>query len=717
MVSMSLAEYKFKISYNNQEHDIIHEFLLPALKEGVEYDRAVGFFSSTSLMSMSVGIKQLIKNGGRIKMICSPKLSEEDYEAIRAGYELRQVVENSLHREFYDPKDEFERERLNILSHLISDGLLDIKIATIIDGDNNSMFHAKIGVITDANGNYVAFTGSMNDSYTAFFENGESIDVYSSIGADYERAFDKKRYFMRLWNNEENRLEVLDFPDSIRKRIDLFRKAEVDYDIDKKEAEIKWSRTRKNSNPKVPSFVEMRDYQKEAYENWKDNNFRGIYDMATGTGKTYTALYSIVNILKEKKQKLGIVICCPYQHLVNQWSEDLEEFNFKYIMGFSSSKQKDWKKRLQKDIFNYSHKVKDSFCFITTNSSFASKYVQEQLDKVEGELLLVVDEAHNFGTRRLLSTLDDRFTYRLALSATLDRHNDFVGTQQLYDYFECKCIEYSLAMAIEAGMLCKYYYHPILVHLSEKEYEEYNRLSEELVKYIRHNPDGTVEYTKRAEMLLIQRSRLVAGARMKLDKLKEIATQFVDSNHLLVYCGAATIFDADYDENNAGEEEKRQVDEVSKILFEIGITCSTFTSEEDAATREILKREFDSGDVIQALVAIRCLDEGVNIPSIDKAIILASSTNPKEYIQRRGRVLRNHKDKLHATIFDFVTLPRDLEEVLPTSDFKFDLGLIKREICRVKDFARLSLNEYDSDELISEIESVYGYIQEDEEYE
>ncbi|MGN1399301.1 MAG: DEAD/DEAH box helicase family protein [Erysipelotrichaceae bacterium] len=709
---MSLVDVRFELSYNNQECDVVRSFFAPALKEAIEYDRAVGFFSSTSLMSMSVGIKKLVQNGGKIKLICSPKLSEEDIIAIESGYERRKIIENAINREFVEPKDEFEAERLNILSHLISEGIMDIKIASMKSSNEHSMFHAKIGIIGDANGNYVVFNGSMNESSNAFYGNGESIDVYTSFGSDFIRANEKKQYFNNLWNNNEKNVEIVEFPESTIERINNYRRDEIDLDIDKKEKEAKEEKHKKKKEPQVPSYVKIRDYQEDAYNKWKEKGYRGIYDMATGTGKTYTALYSMIELLNEKNQELAIIICCPYQHLVNQWSEDLDEFGFDYIVGFSESKQKDWKKRLRKASFDYSHRIIKNFCLITTNASFAKEYIQETISSINREILIVIDEAHNFGTARLVRLLDDRFNYRLALSATLERNNDLVGTQRLYDFFGGKCIEYTLEMAIEAGMLCRYYYYPIKVYFDEEEYEKYIQISNELRKYIKIDKNGSVIYGKKAEMLLIKRARLVAGTKMKLEKLKEIAGKHKNDCHLLVYCGATTVVDPDYEESKACDDEIRQVDAATKILQDLGITCSKFTSTEDTCEREVLRKEFDSGDVIKALVAIRCLDEGVNIPSIDKAIIMASSTNPKEYIQRRGRVLRTYNGKSYATIYDFVTLPRHLDDVSPSSDLKYDLSLIKREIVRVKDFSRLSLNEYDSDELINEIENVYGVIKE-----
>ena len=502
---MSLADLNFKLSYNTHQCNVVQEFLIPALKQAVEYDRAVGFFSSTSLMAISVGIKDLVENGGKIRLICSPRLSKEDIEAIQDGYDRRSVIENALEREFVEPENVYQEERLNILSHLIADGILDIKVANMKTENPNAMFHVKIGVIYDVNANYVAFTGSMNDSENAFFENEDTIEVFSSLGHDYDRAFDKKEYFNEIWENQRSNLEVISFPEAIVNRINTYRKDSINWNVDNDEMHGKGLKKQKTI-PDVPSYISIRDYQQQAYQNWKAKSYCGIYDMATGTGKTYTALYSIVELLKEKNQKVSVVICCPYQHLVNQWSEDLDAFGFMYIMGFSSSRQKDWKKRLEKSVFNVNHRIKDNFIFITTNATFSSLFVQNQLKNVNRELLIVVDEAHNFGTDRLVSMLDEKYDYRLALSATLERHNDLVGTKRLYDFFGERCIEYSLERAIQEGKLCQYYYYPIPVYLEDYELEEYNELSKELVKYIKKNKDGEIEYTKQAERILIKRA-------------------------------------------------------------------------------------------------------------------------------------------------------------------------------------------------------------------
>lgn len=180
---------------------------------------------------------------------------------------------------------------------------------------------------------------------------------------------------------------------------------------------------------------------------------------------------------------------------------------------------------------------------------------------------------------------------------------------------------------------------------------------------------------------------------------------------MLVYCGATTMHDVDYKEGQAHAEDIRQIDLVADMLGnEFGMRISKFTSEEDASERERIKADFDEGEHLQAVVAIRCLDEGVNIPSIKTAFIMASSTNPKEYVQRRGRVLRLFKGKNYAVIYDFITLPFALDciDQFDTDTLESGKSLALREIVRMKDFASIAENPFDSDDLISEIQSAYG---------
>lgn len=697
--------------YESPKDDIVNDFFIPVLRESKEYWRATGFFSSSALLEISVGLKDFVKNGGHINLICSPRLSEDDIEAIKKGYQNKEIVEQisneALLRGFTEPKDYFEKERYNILSHLISSGILDIRIALTLTQNDMAMFHDKLGVIKDSHGNMISFTGSMNSSSNAYKYNHEQISVFSNIGADYQRTIQMKETFERYWNNKDRSLEVIPFPDDLKKRIDSYKKKKVDWNIDKKEFGFF---VNERQRPFIPDSIKTRSYQNEAREKWQENSFKGIYDMATGTGKTITAITSLIDLLEYKSYYIAIIICVPYQHLVTQWGEDLKKFNIQYIAGYSDNKR-NWKHDLEKQIFDLNHDIRDYICLITTNASYRTTFIQNIINGINKDIVLVVDEAHNFGSKTLKRTLDDRFKYRLALSATLERKYDEEGTNTLYDYFGPKCIEYTLKEAIDQEMLTPYKYYPLKVYLDQDELEQYMDLTYEISKALKKDKNGKIIITEQAKRLLIIRSRKVAGARNKIKVLKEVIKPYIHDNHMLIYCGATTVNKSEDEFNSPNKEELRQIEEVEEILSEDFDMCfQQYTSQENSEEREQIRKDFDDGSVIQALVAIRCLDEGVNIPSIDKAFILASSTNPKEYIQRRGRVLRKYPNKECALIFDFVTLPRDLNNINPMDDLDGDISLLRRELRRVKDFSELALNNYESMKFIDEIEDVYGSI-------
>jgi len=707
---MDYTELSLKAEYRSFTDDIINTFYVPLLSRGVLYQRAVGFFSSSALIEVSYGIGALLKNGGRIQLIVSPHLQEWDIEAIERGYEERlAVVERAIMRAFVEPKTYFECERLNLLASLVADGRLDIKVA-FVDRAGIGIYHEKLGLVYDKKGNTVAFTGSLNETATAFSNNYETIDVFCSWTADAERVRAKATAFKKLWDNDEPKMTILDFPSVARNKLQAYRKELVNLRIDDEEFPPDDFAPSQPAGPRIPKDLTLHEYQLEAINSWETKSFRGIFDMATGTGKTYTGLGAVVRLFERLDQNLAIVIVCPFQHLVEQWVEDIERFNMKPIIGYSASKQRDWKRRLKESIVAFSMGVKTHFCFVTTNATFSSEFVRTQVNSLIGNVVLIIDEAHNFGAARLQTSLNPQIPFRLALSATLERHGDEEGTEILLDYFGEKCIEYSLERAIREEKLTPYYYHPEVIHLSDNELLDYKRISKDIAKHCRPGKNGKLIFGDAGKMLLIKRARIVAGAQEKVTRLADIMTNYQDKRHMLVYCGAATSKDTGYEEGRADTEEIRQIDAVAGILGNtLGMRISKFTSEESAEEREQLKRAFSEGQHIQVLVAIRCLDEGVNIPSIKTAFILASSTNPKEYIQRRGRVLRRAPGKTHAIIYDFITLPRPLDVVrnLPSDQTQIDLSLVRKEIARMRDFASIALNPSVADSIINQIEDVY----------
>ncbi|MFA3905755.1 DEAD/DEAH box helicase family protein [Fusobacterium nucleatum] len=713
---MSLKDLNIEVEYRSKHIDIATNFYIPLLKEASIYKRAVAYFSSSSLLEISIGICALAKKGGKIRLVTSPCLSKEDIEAIREGYLKRnEVIKNALLSKLEEVTEEFEKDRLDLLANLIVMNILEIKIVLIEGG--TGIFHEKVGIIEDDFGNKVAFSGSMNESETAFKKNYETIDVFCNwkIG-DETRRFEKKfDAFENMWNGKDKGVEVIDFPELSEEIIKKYRRREqADFSVDIREYHKDNSKEeiKKSLGARLPKEYKLRNYQEEAIKNWINNNYRGIFDMATGTGKTLTALGAIAKLSEKLQDKLGVIIVCPFQHLVEQWVEDIKKFNMKPIIGFSSSPQKDWKDRLKLAIrkLNYDD-FNNFFCFICTNATFSSKEVQNLLQKSKKSLLLVVDEAHNFGAISIRKLLIEKYNYRLALSATFDRYMDEEGTSELYIFFEKKVIEYSLKKAIEEKMLTPYYYYPIVVYLTETELNLYNELSKKIKKESRIDEEGKVTLSELGKILMLKRARIIAGAFNKIEILKKNLEKYKEEKNILVYCGATNILSEEADFSNTDISDTKQIDCVQQMMYqELGMKVAKFTANESIEERLKIKDSFVSKDGIQAIVAIKCLDEGVNIPGIKTAFILASTTNPKEYIQRRGRVLRKAEGKEYAEIYDFITLPRHLNEakVLSKKKLEYDISLVTREVRRMKEFSNLSKNNMSCKKLIMDIEEIYG---------
>lgn len=700
-----------------------HDFYTPILKHAVKYDRAVGFFSSSSLVHIAEGFLPFVNNDGSMRLVASPILSPEDVAAIREGYKKREdVIFGAIQRELYEPSDFKESERLNLLANLIADGRMDIKIALVKNNHNYGIYHEKMGVFYDGDGNKIAFSGSNNETYMGMDVNYESFDVFCSWKneKDAERVMGKEAAFERIWNGQDPKISTLEIPevkDSILKKYMREKKAYIEFDetqfISSDAPEMDEEHIKKEAyGARVPVDIYLHDYQKEAIERWKEHGFIGIFDMATGTGKTYTGLGAVACLSEYVEDSLAVIIVCPYQHLVEQWKEDIERFGMNPIVGYGAIPAKQWKTKLTDAIRNHKLKVKrrQFFCFVTTNATFSGEFVQEQIAKIKGNALLLVDEAHNFGADYLRRLLSEKFNYRLALSATLDRHGDPEGTQALYNYFGEKCIEYTLDRAIKEKKLTPYKYYPVIVSLSDEERIQYDTLSRQIAKCIIRGRNGQVKLNEKGKRLALTRARIVAGAVSKIQALEEFVEPYRKEKHLLVYCGATRLLGQNEDYTEVDEEDIRQIDAVTDLLGNrLEMSVAQFTSNESVEERAILKEEYANGDTLQALIAIKCLDEGVNIPRIKVAFILASTTNPKEYIQRRGRVLRLAPGKEFAEIYDFLTLPRPLDEVhsLTEEEMKRELTLVKNELCRAEEFSRIAMNKVSCMAALDEIRKVY----------
>lgn len=395
---MKFREMGFGNSYINQGSDsLVDAFLNPALKVTKEYKRSAGFFSSDGLIPIMDGLLAMARNGGHVKLIVSPRLNEEDIQAITAGYEQRQErVLNAFTRDFVEEIEKLPDVKLQFLYDLIKTGVLDIKIAVLKNKDHGlGIYHDKLGILHDFEGDTVVFYGSANASYGGYKGNYERVRIakgwvegFDSVVTEEEAEFDS------LWDNTNPFLESYEYTEIAHKNI-----VEV---IQKKAARAKGT------------GIKLRDYQEEAIKAWVANGYHGFYVMATGTGKTWTAIYSAKTLVEQHPSL--IVICAPYKHLVRQWSEDVEKAfpGAKIIM--VSSENQGWDDQIKTAIIKSRYGDNSQLVIISTISSFRMDRFGEAVGKYKGEKLLIVDEAHRFTDRP--SELKDEYAYMLGLSAT-----------------------------------------------------------------------------------------------------------------------------------------------------------------------------------------------------------------------------------------------------------------------------------------------------------
>lgn len=691
---MSLKDLNLNISYRSNQNNMVKDFYNPVLSTAKFYKRAVGYFTVSSLINAAQGLSNMIDNGGNVEIIASPKLSKEDIDTINLGYRMKEdVILDAMVREFNNINSSIIKEKLNYIATLIADERLDIKIALM---DNYGAYHEKFGIVEDHDNNKIMFTGSMNETESGQYINFESFVVFKSWDQGVKEYIDRfDNYFNELWNNNTQRLEIEPFPTALKNKLLEYRKD--DYVREKyieSDEVISEDDVIEKDYPKTPEWFakKIRPYQEEAINNWINNEYRGLLSMATGTGKTLTGLYGLVK-LYEKIGRLISVIVCPYQHLVEQWAEDVKLFNIKPVICYSKY---DWRSKVYRKIKTFKSGAIDSFTIITTNSTFCDKDMGSFLNEVSEDVLILVDEAHNAGTSSMKNSLKDSYNYRLGLSATPKRFRDEENTKFIFDYFGGEVYSFDLQRAINEGYLTQYFYYPHIVHLTGDEQDEYNRLSLKIAQNIKEE-NGKVILNDIAKKLLIKRARLIAGASEKLNALRKLMHGYQDKNFILVYCGATKVLD---DDNGF---ETRQIEKVCRILQnEYGIKNRKFTSDETPEERAEIIEMFSDGQSLQAIVAIKCLDEGVNIPAIQHAFILSSNTDPKEFIQRRGRVLRTYKGKDYAYIHDFVTVPCNDGQNYSGSN------LVETELKRVYEFNSLAANKEQGDSIINELLNEYN---------
>lgn len=694
-----LKELNLKAVYRSDYDHILEDFYIPALTASKSYDRAVGYFSASMLSYAAQGLSAFIENDGQIRLIIGGELQPEDKTAIEEGYEIRQVASRlgvKIVQDIEQIDDGLFYRRLELLSWLIASGRLDIKIALKQKG----MYHEKIGILTDAAGGKIVFQGSANETTHALLPdfNFESINVFQCWRTEFADHFMPYLVgFENLWQNKSPNTLVIDFPDAARDKLVKIAKGtrkvispKIEIDLWRKHQQLDAKPDDESDAPRIPltfndEEFSIRPPQKKALEAWKSHGLNGVMALATGAGKTITAIYGALRIY-EATRKLFLVIAVPYQNLADQWVSVLREFNIIPIKCYASSDS--WTSALSDAITLYQTNATRFVCLVVVNRTLQSEQFQHFISQVPGEnFLWVGDECHHHSSQGLSKSLPQQAKLRLGLSATPNHYIDDSATARLTDFYGPVVATYSLEEALCDGVLTPYKYYVILVDLTEDEAEEYRQLSAQISRLAARNNFRELESSadEQLQFLLFRRARLLGSAKNKLGELNQLLTGKQASQMTLFYCGDGTTEDED-----AGEP-MRQVEAVAFKLYDLGWRNSLFTARESRQERKTLLDHFRLG-LINALVAIRCLDEGIDVPACRAAYILASSRNPRQFIQRRGRILRRSPGKEFAEIYDFVVkLPEGSAE-----GNSYERQLIQSEFERVTEFARLAINSEDA---------------------
>lgn len=679
---MSFKDLTLRSTYNSARNDPVEDFYVPVLKEAVTYDRVVGYFNSHSLALVADGLKEFVKHNGKMRLLCGTELNSEDEYAILNASEIAKELSDNFLQELEFISDDIQMNRIKLLAWMVDNGYLDIKVGIVKDalGYVGGILHEKTGILSDNEDNTIIFSGSNNETKAAMSTRGKgNIEKFKVFLSWEDSKFMEEDIdeFYNYWNNNDPYLEVIDIPEAAKNCLIKYAPNSIEevikLDIDGMSSKLKDER-------------KLREYQEEAISEWISNNYCGIFEMATGTGKTFTALNCIREVLNNNSNLL-IVIACPYAHLVEQWANDVEN-NFDIpCYNVYSSANSNWKPEFNDLILNLELGVTDKAIILTTHKTFSSDLFIRELSNLNIPSLLIVDEMHHVISNSFGNGLLDSYDFRLGLSATPRHEHDEEGTNIVFDYFGGIVFTFDLNSALtnfdECGKtyLAQYDYYPKKVGLNSYELSEFYRLSKKIKELYHMNKK---EESKAYQALKFQRANIIKNAESKYDCLREILRDYDELDHLIVFCSP------------------QQIDNVLKILKEEGVyPVHRFTNKEGTkkskqfggiSQREYLVNKFDEG-YFKSLVAIKCLDEGVDIPSATTVIIMASSTNPGEYIQRRGRVLRRSEGKDKAVIYDMVVLEYD-SVGHPIED------IVRYEKIRVDDFIDSSDNPNESLELI-----------------
>ena len=709
-----LRDCEFELTYSTGLQHEPKEFFTEALIESKSFDLGLGFFSTSGIRCLAYGFALFIANGGKMRVVINHILSEQDKDAIEKGQ--AGVIDNFEDRILNDVTQlcntlsRQDEQFFRCFSYLISIDRIEF-VATV--STQGGLGHDKYGVFTDENGNKVAFSGSANFSQTAMELNGETITAFTSWkNPDYVKDLEDK--FNDNWGQDNTHLIHIPISKVTSYIKDKFGgvklKKLLDSEIDLREVnEIDSSDSItskplpsrlvekmefKEQEPRFP-FPSERSIQIDAYGAWIKNNRNGIFAMATGSGKTVTALNCVLKQYHENGF-YKVIIVVPTRALALQWEDEVKHFNFQNVV--STHTEKDWKNLLSRYTTKSLLNQRKNIVIITTYATFIRKYIQDFIRSTKGieNFIFIADEAHNLGATGPIKKLPINIKYRIGLSATPERIYDEGGSKKLYDFFDSEPPKYTYRFTMKDAIwksdppiLCHYEYYPLFISLTPDEMEQYNIITEKLRKFI---DPTTGKYKKEAEMLLMARKRIVHKAANKKLKVAELLDQQKKKGNLnYTFVFVPEGYEPDYaeiDDYDIDNEDIHIIDEYSKMFRERRYSYHQYISGLDDAPS--ILDSFERGD-IQILLSMKCLDEGVDIPRAQNAIFISSTGNPRQFIQRRGRVLRTCKGKEMAYIWDLIVMPPDISE----SASSVERSLFAGEVRRILNFAALADNKID----------------------
>jgi len=700
---MNFKDLKLKKSYDSDSDDILKDFYIPVLSNAVSYKRLAGYFSSSSLAVAAKGIARFISHGGKMQLVTGAVLQKADIGAIeKANKDPEKIIEELILKDLEQLEMGFIKDHVATLGWMIANKRLEIKIA-ILTNETRGIFHQKVGILEDDKGNKLSFSGSDNESAAAWKDNIEEFKLFRNWKDDEKEYFetdDKK--FNKFWSGSAQRVKIIEISEAIKQKLIEIAPKDI------KKLDLKKYYISKEIIKIKKKVIKLRPYQQKAIKKWFKNNRKGIFEMATGTGKTFTALGCLKELYKSDKKNIT-VISCPYGHLVKQWKNELNKFNITENNLIADSSNPNWKNILTDSILDIKNNLNERLIILTTHDTFSSNVFINIIKTSSTKLFLITDEVHSVGASKRRKGLLNEYLYRLGLSATPSRWFDDEGTKKLFKYFGCQVepklkatYEFSLKKAIttinpdtKQTYLTPYYYNPYFIELTKEETEEYIEQTSKILKYYQVAKNNK-EREKYYSLLLIKRQNIIVNAIEKLNTFDNIIDKLKSQKDglrfCLVYCSP------------------KQIKEAQKILNTKRIMQHKFTNWEGnvfsnkyqgQSEREHLIKEFSKGNY-EVLVAMKCLDEGVDIPPARIAIILASSGNPKEYIQRRGRILRRYPGKEHSIIYDILVFPK-INSRLPSDILLIEKKIIRKELKRYNEFAGISINKLECLNKISDI--------------